>query len=66
MLRELDEWAAIVGDPARVAPLRTIVHALARTKEDAGMGLAVANEAIGFFHRWHLIAARKPLAETSA
>jgi ubiquinone/menaquinone biosynthesis C-methylase UbiE len=64
MPREFDEWVAIVADPVRVAPLRTIVHALAQAEVNAGIGLTVANGTLRFFHRWHLISARKPLAET--
>jgi ubiquinone/menaquinone biosynthesis C-methylase UbiE len=58
--RNFDEWAAIVDDPQRVAPLRTIAHRLARAGEHAGMGLAVAGGTLGFFHRWRLFVARKP------
>ncbi|MGH7044340.1 MAG: class I SAM-dependent methyltransferase [Acetobacteraceae bacterium] len=58
--RAFEEWADIVADPERITPLRTIVHALARLGEDAGMGLALDGDRIVFFHRWHLIAARKP------
>ena len=57
--REFEEWAGIVADPGRIKPLRTIVRALAQVGEDAGMGLSVADGAIVFFHRWHLIIARK-------
>jgi SAM-dependent methyltransferase len=58
--RAFEEWAGIVADPERIHPLRTIVQALARAGEDAGMGLSAAGGSIAFFHRWHLIAARKP------
>jgi ubiquinone/menaquinone biosynthesis C-methylase UbiE len=58
--REFEEWGGIVADPERIDPLRTIVRALARAGEDAGMGLSAAGAAIVFFHRWHMIAARKP------
>ena len=57
--REFEEWLGIVADPERAAPLRAVVRALARSGEDAGMGLRVANGAIRFFHRWQLVAARK-------
>jgi hypothetical protein len=57
--REFEEWARIVADPERIGPLRTIVQALARAGEDAGMGLSSAGDSISFFHRWHMIAARK-------
>jgi hypothetical protein len=60
--RELDEWMGIVNDPIRVAPLRTLVRALAQAGKTAGMGLSLADGEIVFFHRWHLIVARKPPA----
>jgi hypothetical protein len=37
-----------------------VVRALARAGASAGMGLSVDGGEIGFFHRWNLIAARKP------
>jgi ubiquinone/menaquinone biosynthesis C-methylase UbiE len=58
--RKFEEWAGIVDDPQRVAPLRTIVHRLARAGEHAGFGLSLADAAVVFFHRWHLVAGRKP------
>jgi SAM-dependent methyltransferase len=58
--RKFEEWAAIVDDPQRMAPLRTIVDRLARAGEHAGMGLSVVDGAIVFFHRWHLVTGRKP------
>jgi SAM-dependent methyltransferase len=59
--RKFEEWAGIVDDPQRVAPLRTIVQRLARAGEHAGFGLSVVDGAVVFFHRWHLVTARKPL-----
>ncbi len=58
--REFDEWMGIVNDPERVGPLRTVVRALARSGETAGMGLSLADGRLAFFHRWHLVVARKP------
>jgi ubiquinone/menaquinone biosynthesis C-methylase UbiE len=58
--RKFEEWAAIVDDPQRITPLRTIVDRLARVGEHAGMGLSVVDGAIVFFHRWHLVTGRKP------
>jgi hypothetical protein len=43
-----------------VPPLRAVVKALAGAGVSAGIGLAMDGEAIRFFHRWNLIAARKP------
>jgi SAM-dependent methyltransferase len=57
--REFEEWAGIVANPDRVSPLRTIVRALAQAGVDAGMGLSMAGGSIVFFHRWHLVVARK-------
>ena len=58
--RKFEEWASIVDDPQRVAPLRTIVHRLAQAGEHAGFGLSLVDGAVVFFHRWHLVAGRKP------
>jgi ubiquinone/menaquinone biosynthesis C-methylase UbiE len=57
--REFEEWADIVADPERVAPIRTILLALAEAGRQAGIGLHLAEGAILFYHRWHVIAARK-------
>jgi ubiquinone/menaquinone biosynthesis C-methylase UbiE len=58
--RKFEEWASIVDDPQRVAPLRTIVQRLAHVGEHAGFGLSLVGGAVVFFHRWHLITGRKP------
>jgi len=58
--REFEEWMGIVNDASRVPPLRAVVRALACAGVSAGIGLALDGEAISFFHRWSLIAARKP------
>jgi ubiquinone/menaquinone biosynthesis C-methylase UbiE len=58
--REFEEWMGIVNDASRVPPLRAVVRALANAGASAGIGLALDGEAIRFFHRWNLIAARKP------
>jgi hypothetical protein len=39
---------------------RAVVRALASAGASAGMGLSVAGTEIRFFHRWNLIAARRP------
>jgi hypothetical protein len=57
--REFEEWVGIVADPERTAPLRTVVQALAKAGQDAGMGLSMRGGAVHFFHRWQLIVARK-------
>jgi ubiquinone/menaquinone biosynthesis C-methylase UbiE len=58
--RAFEEWAAIVDDPARAAPLRVVTEALVRLGEDAGMGLAMTDGTLTFFHCWHLAVALKP------
>ena len=58
--REFEEWMGIVNDAARVPPLRAVVRALANAGASAGMGLSVEGDEIRFFHRWNLIAARRP------
>jgi len=58
-VREFEEWVGIVADPERVAPLRTVVRALAMAGEDAGMELSLRNGAVHFRHRWQLVVARK-------
>jgi ubiquinone/menaquinone biosynthesis C-methylase UbiE len=57
--REFEEWMGIVNDPERVAPLRVIAAALARAGQQAGMGLSLSEGKVVFFHRWHMVTARK-------
>src|SRR5262249_14472363 len=57
--RELEEWLGIVADPDRVAPLRTVVKALAKAGVDAGIELTINGGAVNFVHRSVLIVARK-------
>jgi ubiquinone/menaquinone biosynthesis C-methylase UbiE len=59
MDRELEEWLAIVDDPARVEPVRTVVTELARAGRDAGIGLTIKGGRTVFFHRWRLVRACK-------
>jgi ubiquinone/menaquinone biosynthesis C-methylase UbiE len=58
--REFEEWMGIVNDASRVPPLRAVVRALASAGASAGIGLSLDGDTIRFFHRWNLIAARKP------
>jgi SAM-dependent methyltransferase len=58
--RELEEWLAIVNDPARAAPLRIVVRALAEAGRSAGIGLSVEGDRVVFFHRWRLVKATRP------
>ena len=57
--REFEEWVRIVDDPHRVAPVRVVVRTLAELGQHAGTGWSIADGKIVFFHRWHLIVARK-------
>jgi ubiquinone/menaquinone biosynthesis C-methylase UbiE len=59
MDREIEEWLAIVDDPARVEPLRTVIHTLAEAGHTAGTGLSVKHGRVVFFHRWRLVKAMK-------
>jgi ubiquinone/menaquinone biosynthesis C-methylase UbiE len=58
--REFEEWMGIVNAASRVPPLRAVVRALASAGASAGMGLSEDGGKIRFFHRWNLIAARRP------
>jgi ubiquinone/menaquinone biosynthesis C-methylase UbiE len=58
--REFEEWTGIVNDPDRIEPIRTVVRALADAGNHAGMGLAIQDGRIVFFHRWRLLQAGKP------
>lgn len=58
--REFEEWMDIVADPARAEPIRTVVRTLAEDGRTAGMGLAIHDGRVEFFHRWRLLRARKP------
>jgi hypothetical protein len=57
--REFEEWVGIVANPERVAPLRTVVRALAEAGQDAGLGLSLRDGAMHFVHRWQLVVGRK-------
>lgn len=60
MNRELDEWLAIVSDPARVEPIRIVARALAEADRTAGIGLSIKDGRIVFSHRSRLLKASKP------
>jgi ubiquinone/menaquinone biosynthesis C-methylase UbiE len=59
MDRELEEWLAIVDDPARVEPVRTVVRTLAQSGHTAGTGLSIRDGRVVFFHRYCLFKAKK-------
>jgi hypothetical protein len=60
MPREFEEWARIVDDPQRIAPLRTVVRTLAGLGQHAGTGLALRDGEVVFFHRWLFVVAHRP------
>jgi hypothetical protein len=64
--REFEEWMGIVNDASRIPPLRAVVRALANAGVTAGMGLSLDGDQIRLFHRWNLIAARKPTVATAS
>jgi ubiquinone/menaquinone biosynthesis C-methylase UbiE len=57
--REFEEWMGIANDPLRTQSLREIARTLAEAGRTAGMGLALENSTIVFFHRWRLITAER-------
>ncbi len=57
--REYSEWIAISNSPERVAPLKTIMNALASTGIDAGVNLRSDADTVTFEHRWVMITASK-------
>lgn len=59
-LRSFEEWAAIVADPARTAPLQEVMRALARGGQDAGISLREDERQVVFTHTWLLLVARRP------
>jgi ubiquinone/menaquinone biosynthesis C-methylase UbiE len=59
--RELEEWLDIVSDPDRVEPIRTVIHTLAESGRSAGIGLAIKDGQVVFFHRWRFLRAIKPI-----
>ena len=52
--RTFSEWAAIVADPARTAPLQNVMRALARTGQTAGIHLSEESGELRFAHTWLL------------
>ncbi|MGA7991943.1 MAG: methyltransferase domain-containing protein [Thermoanaerobaculia bacterium] len=56
--REFGEWAAIVADPARTAPLAEVFRALARAGRPRGIRLREEGGALRFTHTWLLVTAR--------
>jgi ubiquinone/menaquinone biosynthesis C-methylase UbiE len=57
--RRFAEWAAIVRDPARTGPLRTVMRSLARSGLEAGIGLSDGPDDIEFDHHWILVTATR-------
>ncbi len=57
--RRFDEWIAITG-PTQHRPLESVMRALARSGERAGIELRVEDGQLAFSHSWQLVRARKP------
>jgi ubiquinone/menaquinone biosynthesis C-methylase UbiE len=57
--REFSEWIAITNSPERVAPLKTVMTALAKCRNNAGVNLRSDDETVYFDHKWILISASK-------
>ncbi len=56
--RTFSEWAAIVANPSRTAPLQTVMRALAEAGQDAGIGLTEDESGeLRFAHTWLLVVA---------
>jgi ubiquinone/menaquinone biosynthesis C-methylase UbiE len=56
--REFGEWAEIVADPARTAPLAEVFRALARVGRPRGIRLREETGVVRFTHTWLLVTAR--------
>ncbi len=55
--RTFSEWAAIVADPGRTAPLLNVMRVLARTGQTAGISLSDESGELKFAHTWLLAVA---------
>jgi ubiquinone/menaquinone biosynthesis C-methylase UbiE len=55
--RAFSEWAEIIADPGRTAPLEAVMRALARTGQSAGIGLREDFGRLVFEHTWTMIVA---------
>ncbi len=55
--RTFPEWAAIVADPSRTAPIQNVMRALARSGQSAGISLAEESGELKFAHTWLLAVA---------
>ncbi len=52
--RAFPEWAAIIADPQRTAPLENVMRALARSGQSAGIDLIEESGELRFAHTWLL------------
>jgi ubiquinone/menaquinone biosynthesis C-methylase UbiE len=57
--RAFKEWAAIVADPRRTAPLEGMMRALARAGQEAGISLREEDGEVRFTHTWLLLIAQR-------
>jgi ubiquinone/menaquinone biosynthesis C-methylase UbiE len=56
-VRSFGEWAAIVADPARTAPLENVMRALAQAGQDCGISLREEAGSLLFTHTWLMFVA---------
>ena len=55
--RRFGEWAQIVGDPNRTAPLLQVMKSLAHCRQQAGINLREVSDEVYFTHTWLLVKA---------
>jgi ubiquinone/menaquinone biosynthesis C-methylase UbiE len=55
--RSFGEWAQIVADPSRTAPLLQVMKTLARSGQQAGINLREVSNEVHFTHTWLLVKA---------
>ena len=56
--RTFSEWARIVSDPTRTAPLLEIMQALSRAGLEAGISMRATDGDLSFVHTWQLVSSR--------
>lgn len=56
--RTFSEWARIVADPTRTAPLLEIMRTLSQAGLEAGIRMRATDGDLAFVHTWQLVAAR--------
>jgi SAM-dependent methyltransferase len=61
--RRFEEWARIIADPVRTDALATVMRALTRSGNEAGIGLREADGDLRFDYRFGLLVAHKAGAD---